>query len=76
MRLVDDIIAFNKDYIGEMMRNEVDMKVFDRIEKSLTGFQETLSKFGFTSTSLISQESHLHWFLLSSHALRVNCNLY
>lgn len=51
-RLVDDIIAFNKDYTGDLkIKNEVYVKVFERIENSLAIFHKTLSKFHFKSTS-------------------------
>lgn len=56
IRLVEDITAFTKDYTGDFkIKNEVDGKVFDMIEKSLTRFQETLSKFDFSLQSPLSK---------------------
>lgn len=55
IRLVEDITAFNKDYSDDLkLKNKVDGKVFYKIEKSLNGFQETLTKFDLTSQSLFS----------------------
>lgn len=57
-RLVEDITTFNKDYTGDLkIKNEAARKVFDRIEKYRIVFQETLSKFDFTSQSSLSPES-------------------
>lgn len=56
-KLIKDITSFNKGYIDEMKLNKVeDGRLFDKINKCLTRFQDTLLKFDFTSTNSISQE--------------------
>lgn len=43
--LVEDLTTFNKSHSGDLkLRSAADGKVFEKIEKSLSGFQETLSK--------------------------------
>lgn len=57
IKLIEDIASFKKGYTDEMnLKKEANMKVFNNINKYLTWFNETLSKFDFTLTTLISQE--------------------
>lgn len=56
-RLVEDITAFNNDYSGDLKSKfEEDGKTFEKVDKSLSDFQETLSKVALSSQSSISQE--------------------
>ncbi|CAI9282172.1 unnamed protein product [Lactuca saligna] len=52
--IIEDVYSFNKDYAGVLReKKEADSQVFSKIEHSLTRFQESLSKFDFTSKDLI-----------------------
>ncbi|CAI9281082.1 unnamed protein product [Lactuca saligna] len=56
--LVEDVTAFSKEYFGDFkLKSDVDGKMFEEIEKSLFGFQETLSKFDLSLQFSIFQES-------------------
>lgn len=56
-KLIEEINFFSKGYTGEMkLKNKANGKVFDRIEKSLTGFQVKPSMFDFTPTHSLSQD--------------------
>lgn len=55
--LVEDIRAFNKEYVGEMnLKKESYGKVFANIESSLTSFHNSLSNFDVPATTSVSQE--------------------
>lgn len=53
-RLVEDLTTFNKDYSGDLkVKSEIDAKIFGKVEKSLSEFQETLLKVKMTRKMLI-----------------------
>lgn len=55
---MENITAFNKDYFGDLKSKfEADGKMFQKVENSLSDFQETLSKVALSSQSSISQDS-------------------
>ena len=71
--LIEDIRAFNKEYIGELkLKKEFDGKVFIATENSFTSFHYSLSKFNFLSTTSISQEQILHVVTSVESCLNLN----
>ena len=55
--LIKDVSAFNKEYVGDLKdKKEADGQVFTKIENTLFGFNERLSKFDFPSTSIYQEK--------------------
>ncbi|CAI9264460.1 unnamed protein product [Lactuca saligna] len=57
-QLVEDITTFNKDYPGDLKFNfKQHAKVFEKVDKYLSDFQENFSNVVLSSPSSISKES-------------------